>query len=56
REQLSQKQILQILLSRQSTLSREEIDIELPDDIELPFQTVAALQQLEIKWNDKATQ
>ncbi|KAK2139509.1 hypothetical protein LSH36_1743g00010 [Paralvinella palmiformis] len=34
------------------TLSLEESDIELPDDIELPFQTVAALQQLEIKLNE----
>ena len=50
--QLSQRQMLQTLLSRQRTLSLEESDIELPDDIELPFQTVAALQQLEIKLNE----
>ncbi|KAK2154572.1 hypothetical protein LSH36_264g00045 [Paralvinella palmiformis] len=55
-EKLSQKQMLQTLLAPQSTLSLEEGDIELPDDIELPFQTVAALQQLEIKLNEKFTQ
>ena len=55
-QQLSQKQMLQTLLSRQSTLSREEGDIELPDDIELPFQTGAALHQLEMKLNEKFTQ
>ena len=55
-EHLSQKQMLQTLLAPQSTLSLEEGDIELPDDIELPFQTVAALEQLEIKLNEKFTQ
>jgi len=55
-EQLSQRQMLQTLLSRQGKLSQKEVDIELLDDIELPFQTVAALQQLEIMLNEKATQ
>jgi len=55
-EQLSQKQMLQTLLSQQSILSLEEGDIELPDDMELPFQTAAALQQVEIKLNEKFTQ
>ena len=52
-EQLSQRQMLQTLLSRQSTqLSQEEDDGELPEDISLPLQTVAA----ETKLNEKATQ
>ena len=56
-EQLSQRQMLQTLLSRQSTqLSQEEDEGELPEDISLPLQTVAAVQQLETKLNEKATQ
>jgi len=55
-EQLSQRQMLQTLLSRQSTQSQEEDDGELPEDISLPLQTVEAVQQLETKLNEKATQ
>ena len=56
-EQLSQREMLQTLLFRQSTqLSQEEDDGELPEDIPLPLQTVAAVQHLETKLNEKATQ
>ena len=56
-EQLSQRQMLQTLLSRQSThLSQEGDDGELPEDISLPLQTVAAVKQLETRLNEKATQ
>ena len=56
-EQLSQREMLQTLLSRQSTqLSQEEDDGELPEDIPLPLQTVAAVQPLETTLNEKATQ
>ena len=48
--------MLQTLLSRQSTPGLDEGGIELPDDIELPFQTVAALQKLEIRLNEMFTQ
>ena len=49
--------MLQTLLSRKSTqLSQEEDDGELPEDISLPLQTVEAVQQLETKLNEKATQ